>query len=109
MSKSQQEKELNFNEINNQLIEVDMTSSSSSSIKQMTRCSMSEHQMNDFNKSIESSIKKKSEDEQDTSMNRYEKIDYHWFYTKTIQERVIWIPFSYKDSKSLEKFYLEKR
>jgi hypothetical protein len=39
----------------------------------------------------------------------YEKIDYHWFFTKKVQERIIWIPFSNKDSKNLESFYIKNR
>jgi hypothetical protein len=39
----------------------------------------------------------------------YEKIDYHWFFTKKVQERIIWIPFSNQDSKNLESFYIKNR
>lgn len=36
---------------------------------------------------------------------KYKPIDYHWFYTSYVSERVIWLPMSFKDSKNLEAVY----
>jgi hypothetical protein len=74
----------------------------------MASVAHTEHQINDFNKSIYSNIKK-IDDEDDRSTIKYEKIDYHWFYTKNMQDKVIWMPFSDKDSKNLDNFYVQNR
>jgi hypothetical protein len=41
----------------------------------------------------------------DLVFDTYEKIDYHWFYSKYLQEKIVWLPFSFKDSKNLESYY----
>lgn len=38
---------------------------------------------------------------------QYSPIEYHWFYTIISTERLIWLPFSFKDSSILENVYSE--
>jgi hypothetical protein len=44
-------------------------------------------------------------DQVDLALDTYEKIDFHWFYSKLLQDKVVWLPFSFKDSKNLESYY----
>ena len=84
------------------------SSSSSSSLV------LGNNQMSDFSKIIDTSIINENkvdvvESIVEDNMNKYEKIEYHWFYTKKLQEKVIWIPFSNKDSKNLDVFYVKNK
>ena len=35
----------------------------------------------------------------------YKPLGYHWFYTSYLLDKLIWLPFSYKDSLSIENVY----
>ena len=72
------------------------------------------NEMSDFSKNINTTIiideKSKNEiDDVDMKKLNYEKIEHHWFFTKKFQDRTIWIPFSNKDSKNLEIYYIKNR
>lgn len=38
----------------------------------------------------------------------YRPLCYHWFYSSSLLDKLIWIPMSFKDSQCLENIYLEK-
>jgi len=59
-----------------------------------------------------------STNETDTALNesivdietiQYKPLEYHWFYTGYLADKLIWIPLSYKDSKNLEKIYTQNQ
>lgn len=62
--------------------------------------------MNEFEKGIDTHI---TQNDEKTTQNKYESIDYHWFYTKNLQEKLIWLPLSLKDSNKLEIFFNQNR
>lgn len=39
----------------------------------------------------------------------YRPLNYHWFYSSSILDKLIWIPMSFKDSENLEKAYADKK
>ena len=41
----------------------------------------------------------------DTETIQYKPLEYHWFYTTYLTDKLLWIPMSYKDSTNLEKIY----
>jgi len=38
---------------------------------------------------------------------KYKPIDYHWFYTSYVSERLVWLPMSFRDSNKLESVYVK--
>lgn len=39
----------------------------------------------------------------------YQPLNYHWFYTSYLLDKLIWLPLSFKDSNKLEQVYTDNK